>query len=131
VDSSTKCSEIEIICEDATSTYMPELGFPEAGEVKNITDCECSTDFVEGSEKDILIAELNNKPSAVLANIEESEPGLVVSKLQNLSLVAFYTGFPNYQTMMALYDFLNAGEHGENINYFGCREKMLIVPPSL
>ena len=45
---------------------------PETGEVKNITtDCECSTDFVERSEKDILIDELNNKPSAALANNEE------------------------------------------------------------
>lgn len=42
---------------------MPELAFPETGEVKNITDCECSTDFVERYENDILIAELNNKPS--------------------------------------------------------------------
>lgn len=127
----------------------------ETGEVKNITmDCECSTDFVKRSEKDILIADLNKKPSAALANEEESEPGPVVSKLKekvvdlerkyekleerlfsfknivsNDSLVAFYTGFPKYQTMMALYDFLNPGEHGENI--IGCREKMLIVPPSL
>ena len=61
---------------------MPELAFPETGEVKNITDCECSTDFVERYENDILIAELNNKPSAALANNEESEPCLVVSKLK-------------------------------------------------
>ena len=59
---------------------MPELAFPETGEVKNIMDCECSTDFAERSEKDILIAELYNKPSAALANNEESEPGPVVSK---------------------------------------------------
>ena len=122
---------------------MPELAFLETGEVKNITDCECSTDFVERYESDILIAALNIKPSAALANNEESEPGPVVSKLKekvvdlerkyekleellfsfknvasNYSLVAFYTGFPNYQTMMALYDFLNRGEHGENINYW-------------
>ena len=137
-------TEIEIIYEDATSTsHMPELAFPETGEVKNITDCECSTDFVERYENDILIAELNIKPSGALANNKESEPGPVVSKLKekvvdlerkyekleerlfsfkniasNDSLVAFYTGFPNYQTMMALYDFLNPGEHGENINYW-------------
>lgn len=36
----------------------------------------------------------------------------------NDSLVAFYTGFPNYQTMMAVYDFLDPGEQGENINYW-------------
>ena len=103
---------------------MPGLAFPETAELKNITDCECSTDFVERSEKDILISELNNKPSSALVNNEESEPGPVVSKLKekvadleqkyeeleerlfsfknivsNDSLVAFYTGFQNYQTM--------------------------------
>ena len=36
----------------------------------------------------------------------------------NDSLLAFYTGFPNYQTMMVLYDFLDPGEQGENINYW-------------
>ena len=83
VDSSTKCREIEIICEDATSTsHMPELAFQETGEVINITDCECITNFFERSEKDILIAELNNKPSTALENNEESEPGPVVSKLK-------------------------------------------------
>ncbi|KAK2549093.1 hypothetical protein P5673_030462 [Acropora cervicornis] len=105
---------------------------------------------------DILIAELNNKPSAALANNEESEPGPVVSKLKekvvdlerkyekleerlfsfkniasNDSLVAFYTGFPNYQTMMALYDFLNPGEHGENINYWLSGKNVDSTPKSV
>ena len=49
VDPSTECSEI--ICEDVTSTNMPDLAFPENADVKNITtECECRTDFVERSD---------------------------------------------------------------------------------
>ena len=95
---------------------------------------------MEKSEKDSLIPELKDKVAAALANNEELDK--VVSKLKekvvdlerkyekreerlfffkniasNDSLVAFYTGFPNYQTMMAVYDFLDSGEQGENINY--------------
>ena len=139
LDSSTECSEI--IGEDATSTNMADLAFPETVEMENITrERECGTDIVEKSEKDSLIAELKDKVAAALANNEELDK--VVSKLKekvvdlerkyekreerlfsfkniasNDSLVAFYTGFPNYQTMMAVYDFLDPGEQGENINY--------------
>ena len=139
VDSSTECSEI--IGEDATSTNMADLAFPETVEMENRTrERECGTDVVEKSEKDSLIAELKDKVAAALANNEELDK--VVSKLKekvvdlerkyekreerlfsfkniasNDSLVAFYTGFPNYQTMMAVYDFLDPGEQGENINY--------------
>ncbi|XP_022797526.1 uncharacterized protein LOC111335801 [Stylophora pistillata] len=92
-------------------------------------------------KEDSCIAELKDKVAAALTNNEELEK--VVSKLKekvvdlerkyekceerllsfkniasNDSLVAFYTGFPNYQTMMALYDFLGPGEQGENINYW-------------
>ena len=140
LDSSTECSEI--IGEDATSTNMPDLAFPETVEMENITrERECDTDVVEKSEKDSLIAELKDKVAAALANNEEldkvvSKPKEKVVDLErkyekreerlfsfkniasNDSLVAFYTGFPNYQTMMALYDFLDPGEQGENINYW-------------
>ena len=34
------------------------------------------------------------------------------------SLVTFYTGFPNNQTMMALYEYLDPGDNGENIKYW-------------
>lgn len=136
VDSSTECSEI--ISEHATSTNMADLTV----EMENTTqERECSTDFVKKSEKDSCIAELKDKVAAALTNNEELEK--VVSKLKekvvdlerkyekceerlfsfkniasNDSLVAFYTGFPNYQTMMVLYEFLDPGEQGENINYW-------------
>ena len=34
------------------------------------------------------------------------------------SSIAFYTGFPNYDTLKAIFNYLNPGENGENINYW-------------
>ena len=149
LDSSTECSEI--ISEDATSTNMADLAFPETVEMENITrERECGTDVVEKSEKDSLIAELKDKVAAALANNEELDK--VVSKLKekvvdlekceerlfsfnniasNDSLVAFYTRFPNYQTMMALYDFLDPGEQGENIDYWLSGKDADSIPKSV
>ena len=78
LDSSTECSEI--IGEDATSTNMADLTFPETVEMENITrKRECGTDVVEKSEKDSLIAELKDKVAAALANNEQLDK--VVSNL--------------------------------------------------
>ncbi|XP_020917026.1 uncharacterized protein LOC110254386 [Exaiptasia diaphana] len=33
--------------------------------------------------------------------------------------ICYYTGFPNYQTFLAVYNFLDPGEKGENIRYNG------------
>ena len=35
----------------------------------------------------------------------------------NTSLPTFYTGFPNFQTIIALFEFLDPGANGKNINY--------------
>ena len=60
LDSSTECSEI--ISEDATSTNMADLAFPQTVEMENITrERECGTDVVKKSEKDSLIAEQRTK----------------------------------------------------------------------
>ena len=32
--------------------------------------------------------------------------------------IAFYTGFPNYDTLKAIFNYLNPGENGENVNYW-------------
>ena len=97
--------------------------------------------YVKKSEEELLIAELKDKLSAALAKNEELQE--LVSKLKEKvrdleekyekleerlfsikniasqdSLVAFYTGFPNYQTMMALYTYLDPGDRGENISYW-------------
>ena len=102
---------------------------------------EYNSDFLEKSEKDLLISELQEKLSALHAKNEELEDLVLKLKkkvadleqkyeqleeqlfsLKNIgsndSLVAFYTGFPNYQTMMALYDYLDPGARGENIKYW-------------
>ena len=39
------------------------------------------------------------------------------------SLLTFYTGFPNVQTMMALYEYLDPGVNGKILNT-GCLAKM-------
>ena len=39
------------------------------------------------------------------------------------SLLTFYTGFPNVQTMMALYEYLDPGVNGKILNT-GCQAKM-------
>lgn len=122
--------------EIATSTNMAaDLAFPETAEMQN------TTHFAEKSEKDLLIADLEDKLSAALAKNEELQE--LVSKLKEKvtdleekyekleerlfsfkniasqdSLVAFYTGFPNLQTMMALYHYLDPGDRGENISYW-------------
>ena len=41
-------------------------------------------------------------------------------KLENLNSdenIVFYTGFPNYETFMAMFTFLNTGTNGENVRY--------------
>ena len=93
--------------------------------------------YVKKSEEELLIAELKDKLSAALAKNEELQE--LVSKLKEKvrdleekyekleerlfsikniasqdSLVAFYTGFPNYQTMMALYTYLDPGDRGKH-----------------
>ena len=35
-----------------------------------------------------------------------------------IHLLPFYTGFPNYDTLEAIFNYLNPGENGENINYW-------------
>ena len=42
--------------------------------------------------------------------------------------INFYTGFPNYQTLLACYNFLNPGENGENIVYITSANNKLEFP---
>ena len=42
--------------------------------------------------------------------------------------INFYTGFPNYQTLLACYNFLNPGENGENIVYITSANDELEFP---
>ena len=49
------------------------------------------------------------------------EPLFNLNSLTSDQDIAFYTGFPNYDIFIALFNYLNPGTHGENIRYV--REK--------
>ncbi|RMX53243.1 hypothetical protein pdam_00024395, partial [Pocillopora damicornis] len=54
-----------------------------------------------------------------LKNVDElleSQFGIIRFKDSD-SDINFYTGFPNYKTLLACYNLLNPGENGENIVY--------------
>ena len=107
--------------------------FPETEEIPQTPERE--------EHNNIITTELQGKLSAAPLKIEELEAVVLQLKdkilsleqkneqleeqmfsLKNISsndsLVTFYTGFPNYETMLALYDFLDPGAGGENINYW-------------
>lgn len=51
----------------------------------------------------------------------------------NDSLVTFFTSFPNYQTTMALYEYLDPGVNSKNAKMLsiGFLGKTLMAPPSV
>ena len=62
---------------------------------------------------------LQQENKHLLKNVDElleSQFGITRFKDSD-SDINFYTGFPNYETLLACYNFLNAGENGENIVY--------------
>jgi len=116
-----------------------ETSFPETAEIET-PEKERDYNFAEKSNGELSISELQEKLSAVTVKNEELEEIVLKLKRQivdleqkyeqleeqlfsfknissNDSLIAFYTGLPNRQTMMALYDYLDPGARGENINY--------------
>ena len=131
----------EVVCNNSSQTNMAgATSVPETAETETPAR-EFNSDFVEKSEKDLLISELQEKLSTLHVKNEELED--VVFKLKkkvadleqkyeqleeqlfsfknissNDSLVVFYTEFPKCQTMMALYNYLDPGARGENINYW-------------
>ena len=131
----------DVIYEDSSPTNMAgEMSFPETAEIET-PEKERDYNFAEKSKGELLISELQEKLSAVTVKNEELEEIVLKLKRQivdleqkyeqleeqlfsfkntssNDSLIAFYTGLPNRQTMMALYDYLDPGARGENINYW-------------
>jgi len=131
----------DVICKDSSTTNTAGgTSFPETAETEK-PEKECGYDFAaEKSKSELMISELQEKLSAVIAKNKELEEMVLKLKKQivdlkqkyeqlekqlfslknissNESLISFYTGLPNYQTMMALYNFLDPGARGENINY--------------
>ena len=141
IKGSESCQRIsENKSEDPTST-VADLQFPETTEIESSTEAECASDCAEESDKDSLILELRERLSAILLKNDKLEEEVLNlnEKIRDLdqknqkleerlffflrniaasdSLITFYTGFPNYKTM-ALYEYLNPGASGENINYW-------------
>lgn len=133
----------DVICEDSSTANMAgETSFPETAELTETLGEECGYDFAaEKSRNELLISDLQEKLSAVIVKNEELEKMVLKLKQQivdleekyeqleeqlflfknissNDSLISFYTGLPNYQTMMGLYNYLDPGARGENINYW-------------
>lgn len=123
----------EVTCNDSSSTNMANgTSFSETAEMPQTLERQ--------EHNNIIITELQEKLSVALLKIEELEAVVLQLKAKivdleqkneqlkeqmlsltnissNDSLVAFYTGFPNYETMVA-YDFLDPGARGENVNYW-------------
>ena len=82
-------------------------------------------------EEQIKFLQLENKH--LLKNVDELlESQFGITRFQDSdSDINFYTGFPNYQTLLACYNFLNPGENGENIVYVNSATEDLEFPSSI
>ena len=49
---------------------------------------------------------------------------------ESSSEICFYIGFPNYETLIACFNFLNLCEHGQNIVYCNMIDKMKSCGPN-
>lgn len=132
------CSSISEDKSDEPAVTMVNSQFPERAEMEPSSE---PADFAEKSDKDSLILELKERLSALLLKNEKLEEEVLnlkekIRDLQgqhekleerlfslknvatNNSLINFYTGFPNYRTLIALYEFLNPGAGGENVKFW-------------
>ena len=124
-------SEILEISESASNSHLA----PEIEELQSSTNVDLN------SEENLEIARLEKLLAATIKIKEELESE-VLSLKENVSflkekceklqkhvfsfdniktddsLLTFYTGFPNVQTMMALYEYLDPGVNGINIKYW-------------
>lgn len=71
----------------------------------------------------------NNNLQKAVDELASSQFGIVTFKDSDSDL-NFYTGFPNYQTLLACYNFLNPGENGENITYVRSGSDDFSSPPN-
>ena len=100
-------------------------------DVQNDTYTQGNTpeDFKELLEK-LKSLELENASLKAEIDVLKRREGLADSRvfqLQNFTSdkdMAFYTGFPNFATFNAVYEFLNTGMNGENIRYCSSKESV-------
>ena len=72
--------------------------------------------------------ELEKKCNLLERKLVEAEAKLF--KLDNLKSdkdISFYTGFPTYDTFLALFKFLNTGDKGENVRHYSSRNTEIAV----
>ena len=99
-------------------------------DVKNDTDMQGNTteDFKELLEK-LKSLELENASLKAEIEVLKRQKSLADSRvfqLRNFTSdedISFYTGFPNFATFNAVYEFLNTGPNGENIRYCSSKER--------
>ena len=103
--------------------------------MQNDTDMQGNTteNFKEILKK-LKSLELENASLKAEIEVLKCQKGLADSRVFQLrnctsdENIAFYTGFPNFATFNAVYEFLNTGTNGENIRY--CSSKERSVPKS-
>ena len=87
--------------------------------------------YIAKLEQKVNSLELENKQ--LLKNVDElleSQFGIAQFKDSD-SEINFYTGFPNFQTLLACYNFLNPGENGSNIVYVNSAKEDLEFSSSM
>ena len=67
-------------------------------------------------EKNLILRETNKDLIKSLDEQLRNQFGILKFK-ESDSDINFFTGFPNYQTLLTCYNFLNPGTNGENIAY--------------
>ena len=67
-------------------------------------------------EENLRLREINKDVMKSLDDRLRNQFGILKFK-ESDSDINFFTGFPNYQTLLACYNFLNPGSNGENITY--------------
>lgn len=79
-----------------------------------------SSALVKNEKLEEMVLKLKEKVADLEQKYEQLKEQLFSFKniASNDLLIPFYTGFPNYQTMMALYEYLDPGARRENVNYW-------------
>lgn len=102
-----KLEQIEI----TNKTLMAELESERQDSLQTLLEHEVRTDELQ-KECTLLQDKLNRTEQNIFS----------LDNLQSDENMAFYTGFPNYQTFLAIFRFLNTGDKGENVRYYASKK---------
>ena len=102
---------------EATEELYREIG-TQTDEDEMFTTMSENEAKIKNLEKEIsaLQSEIDN----LLSQIESLRGKLFTTERfrSKQQAITFYTGFPNYEVFMAIFNYLNPGEQGENIRYW-------------